>query len=370
MAFGLALSVIKIAMKHGGRAYSTGIYFKRHADEILGAERVKAMQAYKAQVDPKGIMNPGKVCGNGSLTTLMGLAETFEPAHPLGGATASMPIWARSSRAASTACRTRSPATPTPAPSAATASRGAPSSAAAAGSRPRRGASGTSCARCSRDGRRSPRSGSTSSSSARPARSARPSARSNLPIEPAWGSMRGALIQDQGRMTFPPFEMMAASMRKEGNIWAELSRRTGPTGWTTICEQGRGRQGQANDRLLRRLHGELHRAGHRQGFGQAAGRGPGSSSPTWATEENCCGIPMLISGRWDVWEANMRRERGEHAGDGSRHGRHLLPGVLLVWKTYYPQWCEKLGIEYHLELLRWPRSFEKARLPWRRARRW
>ena len=33
-------------------------------------------------------------------------------------------------------------------------------------------------------------------------------------------TMRGKLIDDEERMTFPPFEMMAASLRGENNIWA------------------------------------------------------------------------------------------------------------------------------------------------------
>jgi len=41
-----------------------------------------------------------------------------------------------------------------------------------------------------------------------------------LPIEPSWMKLRGKLIHEQKKMTFPPFEMMAAAALKEGNIWA------------------------------------------------------------------------------------------------------------------------------------------------------
>ena len=41
-----------------------------------------------------------------------------------------------------------------------------------------------------------------------------------LPIEPSWMKLRGKLIEEDGRMTFPPFEMMAAALSAEGNIWA------------------------------------------------------------------------------------------------------------------------------------------------------
>src|SRR4030042_4418617 len=58
--FGLALTIFKIAEKHGGRAYATGLYFSKKAPEILGRERVGKLKAYKAKVDPGNILNPGK----------------------------------------------------------------------------------------------------------------------------------------------------------------------------------------------------------------------------------------------------------------------------------------------------------------------
>ena len=41
-----------------------------------------------------------------------------------------------------------------------------------------------------------------------------------LPIEPSWMKLRGKLIHEEKKMTFPPFEMMAAALTTEGNIWA------------------------------------------------------------------------------------------------------------------------------------------------------
>ena len=46
----------------------------------------------------------------------------------------------------------------------------------------------------------------------------------SLPIEPSWMKLRGKLINEEKKMTFPPFEMMAASVRKEGDIWAALRK--------------------------------------------------------------------------------------------------------------------------------------------------
>jgi hypothetical protein len=45
--FGLVLTLIKIAEKHGGRPYATGLYFGRKADQILGEERVEQLRKSK-----------------------------------------------------------------------------------------------------------------------------------------------------------------------------------------------------------------------------------------------------------------------------------------------------------------------------------
>ncbi len=50
--FGLVLSVVKVAEKHGGRAYSTGIYFVRKAQAILGGDRPPAAQGFQERGRP------------------------------------------------------------------------------------------------------------------------------------------------------------------------------------------------------------------------------------------------------------------------------------------------------------------------------
>ena len=42
----------------------------------------------------------------------------------------------------------------------------------------------------------------------------------SLPIESSWMKLRGKLIHEDKKMTFPPFEMMASASRAQGNIWA------------------------------------------------------------------------------------------------------------------------------------------------------
>ena len=61
------------------------------ADEVLGKERADRLRAFKAQVDPKGLLNPRKVIGNGLFGTAMGLAGAFEPLiRPFGNAVITM----------------------------------------------------------------------------------------------------------------------------------------------------------------------------------------------------------------------------------------------------------------------------------------
>jgi FAD/FMN-containing dehydrogenase len=62
-----ALRMVGIAERLGGRPYSTGIYYRDRAEDILGWRRVGRIEAFKSEVDPQGILNPGKVMGVGTL---------------------------------------------------------------------------------------------------------------------------------------------------------------------------------------------------------------------------------------------------------------------------------------------------------------
>jgi FAD/FMN-containing dehydrogenase len=130
--FGLVLTIMKIAEKYGGRAYATGLYFSQKANDVLGADRAGRLRDFKKQVDPKGLLNPGKVIGNGLLGTALNLASAFEPLiRPFGNAViTSHPTW---------------PGMPMPVPNAATALTSATSSTGVAGRARALGASGIGC---------------------------------------------------------------------------------------------------------------------------------------------------------------------------------------------------------------------------------
>ncbi|HEX9911815.1 MAG TPA: FAD-binding protein, partial [candidate division Zixibacteria bacterium] len=77
--FSLVLTIMKIAEKYGGRPYSTGLYFATKAEKVLGKERVKKLDGFKKQIDPKALFNPGKVLFNGLVGPALSLSGFFEP---------------------------------------------------------------------------------------------------------------------------------------------------------------------------------------------------------------------------------------------------------------------------------------------------
>ena len=77
--FGLVLTILKIADHYGGRPYSTGLYFSSKADQVLGDERLARLRVFKKEVDPKGLLNPGKVTGHALMSTALSIAGLFEP---------------------------------------------------------------------------------------------------------------------------------------------------------------------------------------------------------------------------------------------------------------------------------------------------
>jgi hypothetical protein len=117
--------------------------------------------------------------------------------------------------------------------------------------------------------------------------------------------LRGKLIDEDKKMTFPPFEMMAAALTKEGNIWAGY--RKSRTGWFP--------------KELWAKHGPSHKAKVAYFAGCTASHvetdiaiaavrllDAAGVDFTYAGEnENCCGTPMLVCGKWDVFAETMKK---------------------------------------------------------------
>ena len=343
--FSLSLTVIKIAEKYGGRAYATGIYFAGKAASILGSERLSRLKQFKRKVDPRGIMNPGKVIKGGLVGVALIIAGVFEPFVRRFG----------------NAVITRVGEHP---------------------ARPVRDIPGdvawyaygcSQCGYCVSEcdefyGRgwesQSPRGrwywlrlymegkekwsqhmvDSFLACTTCELCNLRCSAA--LPIEPSWMKMRGILINDQKRMTFPPFEMMAAAVRKEGDIWAGY--RKNRTDW--FPED------------LKEKHGPGHKAKNvyfggctvsyvENDIGMASVRlldQAGVDFTYVGKKENCCGTPMLVCGKWDVFEEILRKNIAAVKETGADTVISSCPACDMMWRQVYPEWAKKLGIEFNI----------------------
>ena len=168
----------------------------------------------------------------------------------------------------------------------------------------------------------------------------------DMPVEESWMELRGDLIQDKGFMTFPPFEMMAAALRGEGNIWARY--RATRDEWVPDDLKPK----------IKEKADVCYFAGCTASYvekdiAEASLRvldASGVEFTTMGKDENCCGIPMLVAGKWDLWEENMKHNLKYMEETGAKTIVASCPACHLVWKQLYPEWCEKLGIPYDYEV--------------------
>jgi len=346
LAFALSLSVIKIAKAHGGAAYSTGLYFRREAESVLGAGKVAQLKRYKTEVDPAGIMNPGKVMGSGLIDFIMGSATAFEPLiRPIANAA-------------------KPPSSPGDL------------------SRDVNGIPGDvafmafACARCGYcvptceqfSGRgwesQSPRGKYAYLREVIAGREkwdrkaidtmlvcttcevCNTRCQLQLPIEHNWMAMRGKLINEERRGTFPPFEMMAASLRGEKDIWAGKAEHRadwipddiadkitdkGPIMYFAGCTASFVEKdvAEATARLLTDAGCELSYMG---------------------SDEACCGIPMKVAGKWDQFEEIYVHNVTEARKRGAKTIVTSCPACALVWKELYANLAVERGEEYEFEI--------------------
>ncbi len=344
--FGLVLTIMKIAEKHGGRPYATGMYFSKKADEILGRERVGRLRTFKAEVDPKGLMNPGKVIAGTMLGRALTIADGFEPLlRPIGNHVTSQ-----------------------------------------LGERPQKAvrdippdiawyAYGCSqCGYCVDEcdqfyGRgwesQSPRGkwywlreymerraewsqkmvDTILSCTTCELCNLRCSAA--LPIETSWLKLRGQLIQDEKRMTFPPFEMMAAALADQGNIWAGYRKNRSEWFPEELWENhGPGRK--ANN---------VYFAGCTASYvekdiGIASVRlldAAGVDFTFLGEKENCCATPMLVAGKWNLFKEVMLKNIRAVKEAGADTVVTSCPACDMMWRQIYPTWAKKEGIEYDIK---------------------
>ena len=342
--FPLSLSVIKIATKHGGRPYSTGLYFKHKANKVMGKARVERMKAFKKQIDKKQLLNPGKVIGNSLLNISMSFADKFEalirpfgnqivtqvgerPLEPVRGIPADVAWYAYS-------C--------------------------------------SQCGYCVEEcdqfyGRgwesQSPRGkwywlreymegreewnqfmvDSMLACTTCELCNVRCSAA--LPIEPSWMKLRHKLIYEDKRLTFPPFYMMANATDKEGNIWAGYRKDRDEWFPEDLREQHQGHNAK-----------NVYFAGCTASYiekdiGIASVRLLHDAAVDFSytgKKESCCGTPMLVSGRLDEFSRVVKSNIAAVQAIGGDTVITSCPACDMMWRHVYPNWAKKLGIDYNI----------------------
>jgi Fe-S oxidoreductase len=155
-----------------------------------------------------------------------------------------------------------------------------------------------------------------------------------------------ASLDEKKMMTIPPFEMMAAALRNEGDIWAGY--RQNRTAWFPPD--------------LKEKHGPSHPAKAvyfagctasyvEQDIGMASVRlldAAGVDFSYLGEKENCCGTPMLVCGKWDVFAETMKKNIQAVKESGADTVITSCPACNMMWRHTYPEWAKKLGIEYNI----------------------
>ncbi len=345
VAFALALSTIEKAKKYGGRAYASGLYFVHEAENILGAQRVRRLREFKGEVDPQKIMNPGKILDRSLMSTFMGIAGNFEPLIRMAGNMAKVNVGQERMAGAG--------------------KRGIPDNVAWYA---------YTCAQCGYcvDNCTEYYSRGWESTSPRGKwfflrEYMHGRAKLNqewvnkfmacttcercdvecpleLPIEPSWMDMRGALIHDQDRLTLPPFEIMRASTEQQHNIWGAYQKDR--AAWAKDLDI------EFPDQAEIAYFPGCTASYVEQDIAQSsviALSKAGVDFTYLGEDEACCGIPMLVAGKWDTFVDIMKHNVAEMKKRGVKKVVTTCPACWLVWHTYYPQWAEKVGLDYPFE---------------------
>jgi Fe-S oxidoreductase len=168
----------------------------------------------------------------------------------------------------------------------------------------------------------------------------------SLPIEPSWMKLRGKIVHEDKRMTFPPFEMMAAATRAEGNIWAGY--RKNRTDWFPADMKAKHGPGTKAKNVY---FGGCTISYVENDMGQAAVTlldAAGVDFSCLGNVENCCGTPMLVAGKWEIFAETMKKNIAAVKAAGADTVISSCPACNMMWRHAYPEWAEKLGIEYGL----------------------
>ncbi len=341
LAFPLALSIVKIAEQNGGRIYASGLYFANQAEKVY-KDRVKVNQGFKEQFDPHDIMNPETMTGKSIINMGLSFAKAFEPMARMVG---------NMSGAGNQEFKDE---------------KGLP------GDIISHAFTCAQCGYCVNEcdqyyGRgwesQSPRgkwffikeylAGKMELDQEQvdtflactTCEMCDYYCQLDLPIERSWMTLRENFVQKRGMMTIPPFEIMAQSLDKERNIWANY--RVDRDKWMP-------------DDIRAKIKDKAevaYFAGCTASFVEkdvAVGTvrlldEAGIEFTYLGDKEGCCGIPMLVAGKWDVFEKILKMNIANMQKLGVKTVVTSCPACLLMWRTIYPQWAEKLGMDFDIK---------------------
>jgi Fe-S oxidoreductase/FAD/FMN-containing dehydrogenase len=341
LAFPLALSIVKIAEENGGRIYASGLYFASQAEKVY-RDRFKLIKDFKKEVDPDDIMNPETMTGKSMINTGLSMAKTFEPMARIVGNMSGVGHQEFKDE------------------------KGLP------GDIISHAFTCAQCGYCVNEcdqyyGRgwesQSPRGKwffiKEYLAGKMPLDQEQVDTflacttcemcdyycQLDLPIERSWMTLRENFVQKRGMMTIPPFEIMAQSLDNQRNIWANY--RVDRDKWIP-------------DDLRPKIKDKAeiaYFAGCTASFVEkdvAVGTArlldeAGIEFTTLGDKEACCGIPMLVAGKWDVFERILKMNIANMQKAGAKTVVTSCPACLLMWRTIYPQWAEKLGMEFDIE---------------------
>ena len=79
--------------------------------------------------------------------------------------------------------------------------------------------------------------------------------------------------------------------------------------------------------------------------------------------ENCCGTPMLVAGKWEIFAETMKKNIAAVKAAGADTVVSSCPACDMMWRNVYPEWAAKLGIElrHHGQALQRARRRDRSK---------
>jgi len=346
LGFAKSLLFLRLALRHGGRPYGTGLYFASAYAQRWGEEKEQRLRSYKAEHDPRGLLNPGKLLTGPRRPQRLRLLDLMlAAAAPFAGLSGRLSVLLPSRSLKE--------------------GRRLPQELEEAAYR---------CAQCGYcvDGCSLYSGKGWESSSPRgkwyflkryeqgklpmtqemaekfllctTCKKCDPVCQVGLSIESLWGELRGELVASGRFHTFPPFEMMGTSYDLENNIWAGFAEER--DAW--LPEDIEVKEG-CELAYWAGCTASYVEKDIARGAVRILQKG-GVDFAYLGKDETCCGVPFFMSGKWDLFEKAVRRNIEEVNRRGIKTLVTSCPGCWVTLNHHYREWADKLGLRWELEV--------------------